>query len=589
MQYPGAAVVGLLYVDAGGGFVVRRSSAPNGGNGTGQTIVASSITIVSGGAMSADGEGFSGSPGGPGAPGTYWGASHGGSGGLGNNGTYGSLTNPVELGSVGDCCGANGGGAITIVSSGTVTVNGRLTADGLGVFGGGSGGSLNITAVVLSGTGLISANGGTNTNVYPSGGGGRIGLNGVTTDNFSGSVEVKGGPNGDSAYPGYAGTIYFNAARRNQLVLGGGGNLSSLRLGSDDSNDYTFSEIVVQSGGLLEIDGNPTRTGANGSAATINVGSMTVQSGGFVSAIGLGFKLQGGPGNWVGGSGNYSIGGTHGGIGGYNVSNTYGSVTNPTSLGSGGSLSSPHGGGAIIINSSGPVVVNGYITANSSNTAYSVGAGGSVNIIAKSLTGGGTIQASAGVGSGQGGGGGGRIAVKLSTGTNFGTVAFYANGGSGNAINGSAGTIYLEDANDGTNNGELFIDNNNVSSNLTTTISTAVTNVVVGTVTIRNSGKLALASNTTIYVSRDWVTTNGNQYISSGTVLFMSNSSAQFVRNNGQAFGLVRSSNTSSLGVTFTSSFTAAGLTVDAATLGAPATVYFAGNSTFTIKRIFTI
>ena len=115
---------------------------------------------------------------------------------------------------------------------------------------------------VLSGSGTIRANGGeTLGSLFGSGGGGRIGFNGVVTDIFVGVLEVKGGEDGGR---GRAGTIYFSQQRRDNLTIGGIGNLPSVRLGSDDSNDYSFGVITINSGGLFEIDGNTNRNGSFG-------------------------------------------------------------------------------------------------------------------------------------------------------------------------------------------------------------------------------------------------------------------------------------------------------------------------------------
>lgn len=115
------------------------------------------------------------------------GGGHGGRGGRwyrsGTNGlSYGSVTNPESPGSGGcnTASGRDGGGAVRIDATGTVTVNGTIDADGgsAGAYGsGGSGGSVWITCDIFGGTnGLITAAGG-NANVVNSsggGGGGRI-------------------------------------------------------------------------------------------------------------------------------------------------------------------------------------------------------------------------------------------------------------------------------------------------------------------------------------------------------------------------------------------------------------------------------
>jgi hypothetical protein len=269
-------VTGIFLVDTNGTVIVRRSSTS--GNGAGQTITAGTLTIT--GTMQATGQGFASTI--VGSSTLVAGGSHGGSGiwmpAATAVATYGSMTDPTSLGrgSVDTGGFGSGGGSIAISSTGTVTVNGVLSANALsGNNGGGAGGSIKITAGTLAGTGAIRANGAGKG--YASGGGGRISLDGVATDNFTGTLQANGGANGiASAYPG---TIYLNSGRRTALTLGGAGNLTSLTLGSDGTNDYTFGTVTIQSGGTLTIGGNPTVNSGEGSAATLNVTDLTINLG----------------------------------------------------------------------------------------------------------------------------------------------------------------------------------------------------------------------------------------------------------------------------------------------------------------------
>ncbi len=147
----------------------------------------------------------------------------------------------------------------------------------------------------------------------------------------------------------------------------------------------------------------------------------------------------------------------------------------------------------------------------------------------------------------------------------------------------------LKKSTDGSGKGQLIIDDNNLSttSRVTTVISTAVTNVSVGTVTIQNAGVLQINNSAVkIQVNGDWINT-ARQLISSGTVVF-AGTIPQYVRNNGQAFKNIISSNTNAGGLIFTSSFTCSTFTVNTTGLSAGANIFFAGNSTFTIST-FTI
>ncbi len=165
-------VSGLLFVNTNGTLIVGRSSTV--GNGTGQTITASSITIS--GIMNADGQGFDVSQG-PGSMAldgaTTYGGTYGGVGGRSTMATYGSFVNPTSLGSSTD--DGMGGGAITLSSAWALTLNGFLTANAVNGSHA-SGGSINIIANTLTGGGTIQANGTINCCGDKIGGGGRVSL-----------------------------------------------------------------------------------------------------------------------------------------------------------------------------------------------------------------------------------------------------------------------------------------------------------------------------------------------------------------------------------------------------------------------------
>ena len=130
--------------------------------------------------------------------------------------------------------------------------------------------------------------------------------------------------------------------------------------------------------------------------------------------------------------------------------NTYGSLLNPFSLGSGASKA---GGGAVKIIALGNIINNGTISAKGETTAYATGAGGSIWLSAKDISGTGKIVADMGdttSGSAYKISSGGRIALYKTESIgweNFGISVSYKGGGSG--------TYYREDA---TGKGEIFID-----------------------------------------------------------------------------------------------------------------------------------
>ena len=176
------------------------------------SVSAASIIVDSGSRISADGKGYPGGEG-PGAGGVYvsgnatGGGGYGGGGGRGASGAavggprYGSALAPTDLGSGGGgTVGGAGGGAIILNVSDTLTVDGAISANGLkksGNGGGGSGGSIYITAKHFAGTGSITANGGDqgapSTGRHPGGGGGgRIAVH-YETNTFTGTLEAIGG------------------------------------------------------------------------------------------------------------------------------------------------------------------------------------------------------------------------------------------------------------------------------------------------------------------------------------------------------------------------------------------------------------
>ena len=279
--------------------------------------------------------------------------------------------------------------------------------------------------------------------------------------------------------------------------------------------------------------GNPLPSGPySGQGQTIWVGgSCTI--GGSLNADGQGFTtVTVGPGGVA--SGQY--GPSYGGVGWNNTggpSVPYGSITNPVSLGSGSVHA--NGGGALILSVVGALQVVGVISAQGANSTYvgtytpGSGAGGTVNIFAYSISGPtgsawGTVSVNGGncaVSSGQMTGGGGRIAVKLyGSGNTFpaSSLAITAYGGH-DASPGYAGqgTIYLEKASDGLNNGTLVFDNASMGSPSNgyiktgglPVITTWVTGTTVGSMVLQNDGWVIINPNCSVTVtgggSVNWV------------------------------------------------------------------------------------
>ena len=145
--------------------------------------------------------------------------------------TYGSVLNPLSHGSGGwgDMYFYAGGGVVKLSVGGALTVDGVVRSRGFGyplnndyAGGSGSGGSVNLTAASIAGSGSVDANGGAN-GLYGPGSGGRvrIALTGARSsfEGFAGTVEAVGGSMqtaaGAAAYdvsPAAAGTVCLTTA-----------------------------------------------------------------------------------------------------------------------------------------------------------------------------------------------------------------------------------------------------------------------------------------------------------------------------------------------------------------------------------------
>jgi hypothetical protein len=161
-------------------------------NGGAPKVHAASVQVASGGGFNADGGGFLRDKG----PGKGVQESGGGHGGHGGNGRYGAggvacgaSNAPIAPGSGGAtgsggwggsrAYGGSGGGTVRLDVDGTLTVAGRITANGLdGIYnsGGGAGGGIFVTCAQFDGVtnATVTANGGNGAGEGGGGGGGRI-------------------------------------------------------------------------------------------------------------------------------------------------------------------------------------------------------------------------------------------------------------------------------------------------------------------------------------------------------------------------------------------------------------------------------
>jgi len=323
--------------------------------------------------------------------------------------------------------------------------------------------------------------------------------------------------------PGESDHIVLDTSSSNMTWNGGVGGLPT-RVGSwTQTESYTgtvtIATVYPGAGAFTNFEvmndmviagGSITHT-TNGTSAVYRLsmtvqGNFTLQNGGGVNVVGKGYRGGSGPGVSMSGG---NSGGTHGGMGGYCYggtpsANVYGSVTAPETLGSGGAASMDNrGGGAVRLWVGNRAVINGLISANGGAviSSYGPGAGGSVWLTTGTLEGNGLIQADGGTGyDARTGAGGGRIAVKLTSGTNFGSVRMQAFGSRG-ALHftsaAAAGTVYRETSLHGDGHGELLIDNNGgVSDARVVTLMPPDFNASdFSSIIIQNRGNLGITTN----------------------------------------------------------------------------------------------
>ena len=489
----------------GNSSVICRTRNAAGEVAGGVTIEAADVTVELGSEITADGQGYPGvqwsaglGPGG-GAYGDWSGGGGGGHGGVGGKGSgtiagggvYGSVTEPTQPGSSGgcyrECWSGAGGGVIRLIVTDTLTLDGRISADGTnGTIhsGGGSGGSIWVTTNVLTGAGAFSAAGGSRQAGHVGGGGagGRIAVYYADGAGFSGfSASTAAG--GDGVTPGGVGTVgFFDTSVTNYHFY----VYEYLLFPQDDSPHY--GAVTVADGATLTLSGGVALTvdgelriqedstvvalGKNastpvdgrwaGEGVAIHAGSALIEAGSALTANGQGYvgttwEHGRGPGAGWYGDWNGGGGGGYGGSGGSGSGGgggwTYGSADAPTDLGSSGGAyrgaTTGAGGGAIRLIVDGTLTLDGSISANGSGASSHSGggSGGSVWITAHAATGGGTVSAIGGdrvAGHLGGGGGGGRIAIEYSE--SFGLEAGSLSAAGGEGYNGgAAGTVVVRD------------------------------------------------------------------------------------------------------------------------------------------------
>ena len=139
----------------------------------------------------------------------------------------------------------------------------------------------------------------------------------------------------------------------------GGFNLG----GNNQTPVVNLSSITIENNGLLTHWANSTTGAGETHKLNLTLTNFVVNAGGQVNATGLGYTAGQGPGI---GAGTYA--GSYGGQGGADTTPgaTYGNYNAPVNIGSGGA-SGATGGGAVILNISNTLTVNGLITVDCNN------------------------------------------------------------------------------------------------------------------------------------------------------------------------------------------------------------------------------
>lgn len=429
-----------------------------------QLTVTQDVTIDAASRIDASGKGQLGGQGpgaGPSAPNgcCTGGGGYGGAGGKGRDfaggSSYGSFTEPADLGSGGGNpevfgSGGSGGGRVRLDVGGTLRVDGKLTANGAKgavTGGGGSGGSVYLVVGTLAGAGAITANGGDgNLKDAGGGGGGRMALR-YGTVSFTGTYSACGGSGAGTGTSGGAGTILVRSASGSfeGLLIDNQGKVGA-------TTDLVGAEILV---GSMSVKGGAIVSHPAGQHIHLIVqGDLRIESGAAISANGRGHVGGTGPGAGANSpDGCCSGGGGYGGAGGKGRDTagggTYGSETAPIDLGSGGGDpvfygKGGSGGGAWHLTVGGTLQVDGKLSADGAKGSFTSGggSGGSILLQVGRLAGAGLVTANGADGDNTkgGGGGGGRIAIYSSDLSGFDPQNIKVNGGAGFKP-GAAGTI----------------------------------------------------------------------------------------------------------------------------------------------------
>ena len=186
------------------------------------TLTFSSLIIESDARLDGTGTGYqqrNNSPECPPVTNEYHGGVHGGTDGRRQADSCGDYKQPTLMGS-GGWHASDGGAALRITVSGTLTLNGVIIVNGSTVsHSGGAGGSIWATIGTLKGAGTFSALGGNHASHsnYAAGGGGRIAIYVSNNNDWTGLIRAAGGSGG--SYTGAAGSIYIKKGSEEHYIV----------------------------------------------------------------------------------------------------------------------------------------------------------------------------------------------------------------------------------------------------------------------------------------------------------------------------------------------------------------------------------
>ena len=213
---------------------------------------------------------------------------------IGSSGYYqytyscGNYKEPILMGS-GAFHSMPGGGAIKLVIKNNLKLDGYIDVSGSGTsVSGGAGGSIWINTKTLSGTGLMSANGGAGANGYSGGGGGRIAIYANIDANYTGNIYVHGGIN-TYGYSGTAGTIYKeigenDLSRKRILIINNynknaNGKLTIINIPANDPLHLDELHILKSA----KIQFKPQRPNSNNEESIITIGNIIGDNSGAIT------------------------------------------------------------------------------------------------------------------------------------------------------------------------------------------------------------------------------------------------------------------------------------------------------------------